>query len=148
MAQTEHKTEQPTQHITLFAEPIAHFKSLTITNALVTSWVAVLIIIVISIVLRSKLRTVPGKIQNLFEIIIETALGMCDQVTNDRALSIRIFPYAITVFFFILINNWLGLLPLGGFGIVEQGEHGLSFIPFLRGSTADINTTVALAVMA
>ena len=139
---------QPTQHVTLFAEPIYHYKSFSITNALITSWVVVGIIIILSLVLRSKLRVIPGKIQNLFEIIIEGALSLCDQVTNDRALSMRIFPIAISVFFFILINNWLGITPLGGLGILEKGEHGLSFIPFLRSGTADINTTVALAVMA
>ena len=52
------------------------------------------------------------------------------------------------MFLFILVNNWLGLLPIGGLGIIETGEHGLSFIPFLRSGTADINTTIALAVMA
>jgi F-type H+-transporting ATPase subunit a len=61
---------------------------------------------------------------------------------------VRIFPIAISVFFFILVSNWLGIMPLGGFGIIEQGEHGLLFVPFLRGATADINTTISLAVMA
>lgn len=140
--------EKPTQEITLFAEPIAHFGNFTVTNALLTSWVAVLVIIVLAIFLRAKLRAIPGKLQNIFEMIIEGALGMCDQVTNDRALSLRIFPFAISVFFFILVNNWLGIMPLGGFGIVEEGQHGLLFIPFLRGSTADINTTISLAIMA
>jgi F-type H+-transporting ATPase subunit a len=140
--------EQLSEKVTLFAEPIFHFGSLTVTNALLTSWVVVIIIIIISLFLRSKLRVVPGKLQNIFEIIVDGALDMCDQVTNDRALSLKIFPIAISVFFFILLNNWLGILPLGGFGIVEKGEQGLSFIPFLRGGTADINTTLALATMA
>src|SRR3989339_1941934 len=134
--------------ITLFAEPVYYFKSFPITNALLTSWFAVFIIIIISILLRSKLREIPRGIQNFFEVIIEGGLSLCDQVTNNRALSIKIFPFAISVFFFILINNWLGLMPLGGFGIVEEGEHGLAFIPFLRSGTADINTTVALAIIA
>ncbi len=140
--------EKISQEITLFAEPIHHFENFTLTNALLTSWVAVMIVVVISIILRFKLRTIPGKLQNIFEIVVEGALGMCDQVTNDRALSVRVFPIAISVFFFILVNNWLGILPLGAFGILEKGEHGLLFIPFLRGGTADINTTIALAVMA
>ena len=140
--------EQISHEITLFAEPIYHYNNFSITNALLTSWLAVFIIIILSFVLRSKLRLIPGKIQSFFEIIVEGALGMCDQVTSNRTLSIRIFPIAISVFFFILINNWLGLLPIGGFGVLEQGEHGLAFIPFLRGGTADINTTIALAVMA
>ena len=140
--------DQISEKITLFAEPIFHFGSFTITNSLLTSWVAVSIIIVIALVLRSKLQEIPGKLQNLFEIILEGALSMCDQVTNDRALSMRIFPIAISVFFFILVSNWLGIMPLGGFGIVEKGPEGFTFIPFLRGATADINTTLALAVMA
>ena len=135
------------ENITLFAEPIFHFQNFVITNALFTSWIAVIVIVILSFVLRSKLKEVPGKIQNLFEIIIEGALSLCDQVTNDRRLSMKIFPIAISVFFFILVNNWFGILPLGGFGLVEKGEHGLAFIPFLRGGTADINTTIALATM-
>ena len=146
--ETTTEKESPTQHITLFAEPIYHHSSFTITNALITSWFAVFLIIILAFFLRSKLRAIPGKLQNFFEIIVDGALGLCDQVTNDRALSLRIFPFAISVFFFILINNWLGIIPLGGFGIIEKGEHGLSFIPFLRSGTADINTTIALAVMA
>ena len=144
----EEGTEQASHEITLFAEPIFHFKNFTVTNALLTSTFAVLVIAVLSIALRSKLREVPGKLQNIFEIIVESALNLCDQVTNNRALSVKVFPIAISVFFFILVNNWLGLLPIGGLGIIEEGEHGLAFIPFLRGGTADINTTVALAVMA
>jgi F-type H+-transporting ATPase subunit a len=140
--------EKISQEITLFAEPVFHFGSLTVTNALLTSWVVVIIIIILSLALRSKLSAIPGKLQNIFEMIIEGALDLCDQVTGSRALSMQIFPIAISVFFFILINNWLGIFPVGGFGIVENTGEGLSFIPFLRSGTADINTTIALAVMA
>ncbi|PIP69255.1 hypothetical protein COW91_00295 [Candidatus Nomurabacteria bacterium CG22_combo_CG10-13_8_21_14_all_32_8] len=153
MVQQENETLQIesteiSHETTLFAEPIYHVKDFPITNALLTSWIAVIVIIILSFILRSKLKEVPSKIQNFFEIIVDGALSLCDQVTNSRALSIKIFPIAISVFFFILVNNWFGILPLGGFGLIEEGEHGLSFIPFLRGGTADINTTIALAIMA
>ncbi|MDE2021265.1 MAG: F0F1 ATP synthase subunit A, partial [Patescibacteria group bacterium] len=69
-------------------------------------------------------------------------------VTNSRKISQKVFPLAFSVFLFILINNWLGLLPIGGFGLVETSEHGAAFIPFLRSGTADLNTTIALAIMA
>ena len=140
--------EQVSEKITLFAEPVFHIGSFSVTNALFTSWFVVIIIVILSLVLRSKITEIPGKLQNLFEIVVEGALSLCDQVTNDRSLSVKIFPIAISVFFFILFNNWLGILPLGGFGIIEKAEEGLTFIPFLRGGTADINTTLALAVMA
>ncbi len=151
MAQVEQTTtgqEEIAHEITIFAEPIFHFKDFTVTNALFTSWFAVLAIIIFAALLRKKLREVPGVLQNIFEIIIEGGLNLCDQVTNNRALSQKIFPLAISVFLFILTNNWLGLLPVGGLGILERGEHGLAFIPFLRGGTADVNTTISLAVMA
>lgn len=158
LEQVEHVEEVSTEHTqeagntehahTLFADPIFHFKDFNITNALITSWFAVFIIIIISLILRSKLREVPGKVQSVFEFMIEGALDLCDQVTNDRKLSNQILPFAITVFFFILVNNWLGIMPLSGLGVIENGAHGPTFISYLRGSTADINTTLALAVMA
>src|SRR3989338_10813298 len=104
--------ENIAHEITLFAEPVSHIGNFTITNALLTSWVVVGIIVILSLVLRSRLKEIPGKLQNIFEIIVDGALSLCDQVTNSRALSIKIFPIAISVFFFVLINNWLGLLPI------------------------------------
>jgi F-type H+-transporting ATPase subunit a len=148
MVQQGNTTQQISHTTPLFAEPIYQSKDFTITNTLLTSWVAVIFIVILSIVIRSKLKEIPRGIQNFFEVIMENGLSLCDQVTNDRSLSLKIFPIAISVFFFILVNNWFGLLPLGGFGIIEKGEQGLSFIPFLRGGTADINTTLALAIMA
>lgn len=144
----EGATEQLSHEITIFAEPIKEFENFTITNALFSSYFVVFIIIIISLILRSKLREIPRGIQNVFEVLVEGALSMCDQVTNDRALSYKIFPFAISVFFFILLNNWMGIMPLGGFGLVHEGEHGLALIPIFRGGTADINMTLALAIMA
>lgn len=144
----EVNTGEVSHEVTIFAEPIKHFENFTITNALFSSWVVVLIIITISVILRSKLREIPKGIQNLFEIIVEGTVSICDQVTNDRKLSLKIFPFAISVFFFILLNNWLGIMPIGGFGLIEEGAHGLAFIPIFRGGTADINMTLALALMA
>lgn len=144
----EHGSEEIIHEVPLFAEPIYHIGSFGITNALFTSWFAVLAIIVIALFLRSKLKEIPHGIQNFFEAIIDGALGLCDQVTNDRKLSIKIFPIAISAFFFILINNWFGILPLSWFGLLEKSQHGLVFVPFLRGGTADINTTLALAITA
>ena len=144
----EEVQEEISHEITLFAEPVYHVGNFNITNALLTSWAVVVIIIILSLALCSKLKAIPGKLQNLFEVVVDEGLKLCDQVTNNRALSVKIFPIAISVFFFILINNWLGIVPLGGFGLIERGEHGLAFIPFLRGGTADINTSIALAVMA
>ncbi len=132
---------------TLFAEPIYHIGSFTITNALFTSWIVVIFLIIISIIIRLKLSKIPKGIQNLFEYIIEGAESLCDQVTNDRKITNKVFPIVFTIFLVVLFNNWIGILPLGGFGLVEMGEHGKMFIPFIRSGTADINGTLPLAIM-
>ncbi|MBI5139060.1 F0F1 ATP synthase subunit A [Candidatus Nomurabacteria bacterium] len=147
--ETEKEFKKEISHeATLFAEPVLHLGSFTITNALLTSYAVVGIIVILALLVRSRLSEVPGKLQSLFEVVVEGALDLCDQVTGNRSISVKIFPIAISVFFFILFNNWLGIIPLGGFGLIEEGEHGSVFVPFLRGGTADINTTLALAVMA
>src|SRR3989344_3606095 len=143
----EAKEEQVIHEVTLFAEPVGHIGNFQITNALVSSWVAVLFIALVAFALKRKLKETPGGLQNFFEMILEGALSLCDQVTGNRKISIAVFPLAFCVFLFILVNNWLGLLPLGGIGVVETGEHGKAFVPFLRSGTADINTTLGLSLM-
>lgn len=138
---------------TLYAEPILHIGKedggFSITNALFSSVFTVIIIVLISIAIRVKLKKVPGRLQNLFEIILGGALDLADQVTGSRKITNKVFPLTISIFFFVLINNWLGILPIGGFGIVTAGhEGGQAFIPFIRSGTADINTTLALSVIA
>lgn len=140
---------QPVHEITLFAEPLFRVENFQITNALLTSWVAVALVVVIAITLRLKLKKIPTKIQHIFEIVVDGALSLCDQVTNDRVLSLKVFPYVISVFFFILINNWMGMLPgVGSVGqVVREGGESV-FVPFLRGATADVNTALALGLLA
>lgn len=139
---------KPSHEVTLYAEPIYHIGSFPVTNALFTSWIAVFLIIVIVFFLRRKLAQIPKGIQNFFEIILDGALSLCDQVTGDRKISNKVFPLAFSVFLFVLINNWLGILPFGGFGLIETSGGESAFIPFIRSGTADINTTLALALIA
>ncbi|MFA6393985.1 MAG: F0F1 ATP synthase subunit A [Patescibacteria group bacterium] len=133
---------------TLFAEPIAHFGNFSITNSLINSWLAIIIILIIAVAVRTKIKAVPRGIQNAFEMIIEGFLGMFDSVTGSRDKSLKFFPIVFSFFILILVNNWLGLLP--GVGSIGQvvSEHGEKvFVPFLRGGTADLNTTLALAII-
>ncbi len=132
---------------TLFAEPIYHIGSFTVTNALFTSWIVVAILVIFSIVIRLKLKKIPRGIQNVFEFVIEGAESLCDQVTNDRKITNKAFPIVFTIFLIVLVNNWMGILPLGGFGLLEISEHGKLFIPLIRSGTADINGTLPLAIM-
>lgn len=136
-----------TNESTLFAEPIYHIGGFTITNSLLNSWMTVIILVIFFILIGKKMKRIPKGIQNIFEIILEQALGLADSITGSRKMSEKFLPISLALFLFILVNNWLGLLPgMGTIGFVEQeGAHRV-FIPLFRGGTADINTTLALAL--
>ncbi len=140
--------EEISHEATLYAEPIGHIGPLPVTNALFTTWLVVALVIIFSVVLRIKMKQIPKGIQNFFEFIIDGAMNLADSVTGDKKITAKVFPLAFTIFIFVLINNWFGILPLGGFGIIEMTEHGKAFIPFIRSGTADINTTLALGLVA
>ncbi len=135
--------------VTLFAEPIAYVGGFTITNSLLTSWIAVFILLIFAFVLRKKMKMIPRGIQNVFEILMEGALELSDTITGSREKSQRVFPIAFTFFLFILLNNYLGLLPgVGSIGFFEpHGEESI-FVPYFRGGTADLNTTLAFSLFA
>lgn len=133
---------------TLYAEPVFSVGNYHVTNALLTSTISVFVIVLMSILIKANIKKVPGKFQAFFETILEGALSLADQVTGSRKKTQKVFPLVMAIFFFVLINNWIGILPFGAFGLLEKGNEGLSFIPFLRSGTADINTTIGLALMA
>ena len=156
-AATSTGDHEVSHEITLYAEQVGHIGSFPITNALLTSWVVVGIILILSLVIRFSVKKVPGKLQSVFELLLDAAYDLCDQVTGSRKITTKVFPIAISIFFFVLLNNWLGILPFGGFGLIETSQQiGVdgavqshsAFLPFLRSGTADINTTIALAIIA
>lgn len=73
------------------------------------SWVATLIILVIAILARKSLNLVPRGIQNLVEVIMEFFLDLVD--TNIGHLGRHFFPFIATIGIYILVCNFLGLIP-------------------------------------
>lgn len=124
----------------LAPDVITHVGSFAITNTMVNTWLAMAIFLVLGIFVVSRLRLRPGKLQNGFEYIIEVLFGYFDQVTGDRVKSQRFFPLVGTIFFFILLSNWLGLLP--GTGSIRVGHEFL-----LRPANTDLNLTLAMALV-
>jgi len=144
----EKTTTESGQEISLAAEPIGHIGNFNITNSLLNTWLVVFIILAFAIVLRKKIKLVPRGLQNAFEIIMEGAMDMADSVTGDRKKTLKIFPIVFALFIFIFINNWLGLFPgIGSIGFNEVAEGKTLFIPYFRGGMADLNTTLALALI-
>lgn len=136
------------ENISLPAETIAHIGGFAVTNSLLNSWLVVFLILIICVVLNKKIKQIPGKLQSIFEMIVEGFLGIFDSVTGSRKKSLQFFPLVFAFFVYILFNNWLGLLPgVGSVGqVVNENGHEL-FVPYFRGGMADLNTTLALAII-
>ncbi|MBI5728649.1 MAG: F0F1 ATP synthase subunit A [Candidatus Magasanikbacteria bacterium] len=129
-----------TLHIPPLApEVIFHVGRFPVTNTMVNVWLAMGIFLGMGIILRRSLSLRPGKLQNFFEYILESVLGYFDQVTGNRRQTIRFLPISGSIFFFILLSNWLGLLP--GVGSITFNHELL-----LRSANTDLNLTVAMAL--
>jgi F-type H+-transporting ATPase subunit a len=108
----------------------------------------IFIVVIFGLSFKSKIKLVPRGIQNVVETAVEMLLDVFDSVTNSRAKTLKYFPFVVSFFVFILLNNWLGLLPgVGSIGQVVNYHGENLFIPFFRGGTADLNTTLALATI-
>ncbi len=133
-----------TPHISIKAEPIFELGGLIVTNSLLLSWITALLLVIIAIVIWHSIKRVPGTLQGLVEIVLEKTLEFMDSLIGSRRQSEKYLPIVMTIFVFVLTANWLGLVP--GVGAIEFHEHGHA-IPLLRAPTADLNFTIALAVI-
>jgi len=137
-------------HISIAAEQIFNIGPIPVTNSMLATGVVSMALGSLSFLATKKMSKVPKGIQNVCEAIVEALLNLTDSITKDRKLSQKIFPLIATFFIFILFNNWFGLLPgFGTIGFHEVSKEGQEvLVPFLRAGTADLNTTVALGVIA
>ncbi len=137
-------------HVSITPEIITHIFGIPVTNTLITSIIATVILLVIAYFATKNMKEIPSGLQNLFEVIMEALFKMVDSVTRDRKQTYQFFPLVTTIFIFIILSNWLGLVPgFGSIGFFETAHDGghTTFIPLLRSTNSDLNTTLALAIV-
>ncbi len=115
----------PLAAIELKAEPIGpdpivgDFK---ITNTMVTTWIAIVVLGLVSFLGTRRAGEVPGRLQSFLEVILEFFLNLAESVAGPKN-GRRFFPLVMTIFLFIVTSNWLGILPgVGTIGWVESPE--------------------------
>ncbi|MGB9721111.1 MAG: F0F1 ATP synthase subunit A [bacterium] len=158
-------------HISIAAEELFRIGPLPVTNSLLVTYLTILLLIIIVILIRAKKNIIPVGIQNVVEYIMEYFYNLICEVFGSEEKGRKFFPLVMTIFLFVLIINWFGLLPgVGSIGFykeerpiqseqIEQKEvsgeesHNAEipghkeFIPLFRGASADLNTTLALALI-
>lgn len=134
---------------TLGSETIVSIGSFEVRNTLIASVMAIAVLIVVALfVRRKKYALVPSGVQNFMEIIIEGFFNFFVQIVGDRETTKRFFPLVMTIFLFVVISNWMGLLPgFGSIGLWETHEGHEVLVPIFRSTYADVNMTFALALI-
>lgn len=134
-------------HISLVAEKLFILgKFLPVTNSLLTSWLVLLFLIVFSFSISRSISLVPGKVQSIAEILVDGLYNLFSSVLHEKTN--LFFSLLATYFIYILSLNWAGLIPgVGTIGIEKLEEGRKAFTPIFRAGTADLNTTLALALL-
>jgi F-type H+-transporting ATPase subunit a len=102
-------------------------------DSLISSFLAVIVTLAVAFWLRSQLRFgEPSKVQAVFEWGYDQLRSLIKSNVSEDALFI--IPLALTLFLYILVANWIEFLPLG-------------LVPILHGANADLNQTLAMALV-
>lgn len=121
---------------TIFGFPVTNSHMLGVVGLVVLIW---LMFRTRAAVLGKKKPTFMTRLMNwTFDGLYKTV----GQVIPDQKWARRVAPLCITIFFFIVAQYWLGLLPV--VGPITIGEH---HTPLFRGGVADLNMTFGLAIV-
>jgi len=123
------------------AHPHATWLGLTVnTDTVLSTAIAGIIVLALAFFLRAKVTStgVPNGVQLFWEAITVQMRGQIEAAIGMR-IAPFVLPLAVTIFVFILISNWLSVLPL------QYQEHGHT-VELLTPAAGDINYVLALAL--
>lgn len=124
------------------AEPIITFGPVAITNSMLASLLAFLVVVLLVRVATRRLEARPGRGQAAVELIVGGLHNFAKGAGG--AVGGSLFPLFAGLLIWLLVNNWIALIP--GFGQVFIREGGEN-IPIFRAMNADYNSTLALALL-
>ena len=140
---------EPQEHrLSQKAVEIAHVYGFPITNSMVVSWVVALALVIFARVATRDMKRIPGGTQNLLEWLVGGLYDFLERIIGPQLVK-RTFWFFATTFIFILSANWIGLIP--GADTIGWGHRAPEgFVvdePFFRGANADLNMTLAMALV-
>jgi F-type H+-transporting ATPase subunit a len=140
----EPEPEGLTRHAVEIARPLGF----PITNSMLVTWVVAVGLVILARAATRDMRHVPGGLQNFVEWLVEGLYGFLEGVIGPHLVK-RTFWFFATIFIFILASNWFGLIPgVGTIGWGHRSAEGFRIKePLLRGANADLNLTLAMALV-
>jgi F-type H+-transporting ATPase subunit a len=133
-----------TQHALEVARPFGF----PVTNSMVVTWVVATLLIIFARLATRNMKQVPDGAQNFLEWLVGSLYGFLEGVIGPHLVK-RTFWFFASIFLFILAANWFGLIPgVGTIGWGHQTATGFRVEqPLLRGANADLNLTLAMALV-
>jgi len=121
-----------------------------LSNSILVSAIVSVLIIWFARKATKNMSVVPGPTQNFFEAVVQTLYDLIESIVGAHMVA-RVFSLLATLFIFIVVANWFGLLPgVGSIGwevINKATGEEVKFIPLLRPTTADLNMTLAMSTV-
>lgn len=144
-ANTETRTEEKGPHISIKGEEIFKIGSIGVTNSVITTTIVVAgFFLLARYYFSESQKNTKGFGFYALNGALKAIYDLFRSVLNDKIFIF--FPLLGAFFFFIVLNNWAGLIPGVGSVLINTGHEGeRHMVPFFRGGTADLNTTLALA---
>jgi len=131
------------------ASSLQQFLGLPITNTILTSWIITIAIILAVRVAVGTPKIVPGRGQAVLETVLGGLRDLYEPIVGKKAMP-GAFPLLVTLFLFIVLHNWSGLLPFvgtAGWGHADAEGHFHLTAPLIRPHTSEVNGTIALALV-
>lgn len=131
-------------HISIKAEKLFEIFGFPITNSLLLTYI-VLALFALFAWYFHKNQNKKNTVVLVTRIVINGIYSLFESLMKEKI--VLFFPLLASFFLFIVLSNWAGLLP--GVGSLVVQPHGEEHhIPLFRAGTADLNTTLALAIVA
>lgn len=128
-------------HISTGSQEVLRIGGLSITNAFLTGLIGTIITVIILVVVAMAVRFKKyNRFIGLVQWVFEGLLKQIESIIPDKKLAKKIAPLSITIFFVVLINYWFSSLP----GLESVTYNG---VPLLRSLAADLNFTLAIAII-
>ena len=130
------------------AVEVARASGFSVTNSMVGTWIVAVGLIIFAQVATRHMKERPDGLQNFWEWMVESLHDFLEGVIGPNLVK-RSFWFFASVFIFILFANWAGLIPgVGTIGWGHQTAAGFQIEkPLFRGVNADLNMTLAMALV-
>lgn len=100
-------------HVSVKAESILTLFGVSITNSIILSWIVIGLFLLLSVYYSKSLhKRHKSKMFYLMHTVVLAVFNLVKSVLHDKA--VVFFPLLGAFFFYILINNWFGMLPTVG----------------------------------